>query len=98
MQKLLRLAGHRPFQCQDCPATFCRKPYLDIHLRTHTGERPFECEICLKRFSQRSTLNIHKRIHTGQSRYQNLIRTFIFSKNNKKKMCKGQIILKYGSG
>lgn len=62
-----RAVGNRPFRCELCPAAFCRKPYLDIHQRTHTGERPFECEICSKRFSQRSTLNIHKRIHTGQS-------------------------------
>lgn len=58
--------GSRPFQCEHCPAAFCRKPYLEIHQRTHTGERPFGCEVCLKRFTQRSTLNIHKRIHTGQ--------------------------------
>lgn len=58
--------GNRPFQCDQCPASFCRKPYLDIHRRTHTGERPYGCEICQKRFSQRSTLNIHKRIHTGE--------------------------------
>lgn len=61
--------NHRPFTCEHCPATFCRKPYLDIHIRSHTGERPFECATCLKRFSQRSTLNIHKRIHTGERPY-----------------------------
>lgn len=64
--KKIGTVGNRPFLCDLCPAAFCRKPYLDIHQRTHTGERPFECEICSKRFSQRSTLNIHKRIHTGQ--------------------------------
>ncbi|XP_058462472.1 zinc finger protein 260-like isoform X1 [Malaya genurostris] len=61
--------NHRPFICEHCPATFCRKPYLDIHIRSHTGERPFECITCSKRFSQRSTLNIHKRIHTGERPY-----------------------------
>lgn len=55
----------RPYQCMECPAAFTCKPYLEIHMRTHTGERPFECDVCYKRFTQKSTLNIHKRIHTG---------------------------------
>lgn len=58
----------KPYICQQCPAKFSRKPYLDIHYRTHTGEKPFQCDICLKRFSQKSSLNIHKTIHTVQGR------------------------------
>lgn len=66
MIKKNNLVQGRPFQCVQCPAAFCRKPYLDIHMRIHTGERPFQCELCMKSFTQKSSLNIHKRIHTGR--------------------------------
>lgn len=70
----------RPFQCLQCPAAFTCKPYLEIHIRTHTGERPYQCDLCLKRFAQKSTLNIHKRIHTGmRSQFRNQhIKLFFF--------------------
>uniref|UniRef100_A0A1B0GLC4 C2H2-type domain-containing protein n=1 Tax=Lutzomyia longipalpis TaxID=7200 RepID=A0A1B0GLC4_LUTLO len=78
----------KPYECQQCPAKFSRKPYLDIHYRTHTGERPFECEVCLKRFSQKSSLNIHKTIHTGhKSQFAIHIRTHSAGQNYECNIC-----------
>lgn len=68
----------RPYQCEQCPAAFSRRPYLEIHMRTHTGERPFTCDICLKRFTQKSSLNIHKTLHDGQFNY-NFVNFFFTS-------------------
>lgn len=77
---MIILVQGRPFQCVQCPAAFCRKPYLDIHMRCHTGEKPFECNVCMKRFTQRSTLNIHKRIHSGRCNHS--ISFFIILSNS----------------
>ncbi|XP_028128754.2 zinc finger protein 91-like [Diabrotica virgifera virgifera] len=57
------------YVCSFCDKKFKKKPYLNMHLRTHTGERPHKCHLCDQTFSQRSPLTIHLRKHVGERPY-----------------------------
>lgn len=39
---------HKPFQCQQCNASFCRKPYLDIHMVKFENNRQSNSKSNLK--------------------------------------------------
>ncbi|XP_058462478.1 zinc finger protein 268-like isoform X4 [Malaya genurostris] len=64
-------SGTKPFACTVCEAAFCRKPYLEVHMRTHTANhRPFICEHCPATFCRKPYLDIHIRSHTGERPFE----------------------------
>jgi uncharacterized Zn-finger protein len=61
--------GLRPFQCEQCDATFGHKNLLVEHVRTqHLGERPFLCESCGATFGRKSNLYQHVQMVHEQRR------------------------------
>jgi hypothetical protein len=37
--------GERPYQCEECYATFVYPEHFEKHKRIDTGEKPFRCEV-----------------------------------------------------
>jgi hypothetical protein len=58
-------SGLKPFQCDECEATFVSSAALTSHKRTHSGSKPYQCDKCEISFSHLSSLKIHKRRHMG---------------------------------
>ncbi|XP_071177356.1 zinc finger protein 493-like [Mytilus edulis] len=50
-------------ECSICQKTFCDKPSLRRHYRTHSNCQLYECQICSKSFSRSDTYKNHLRIH-----------------------------------
>lgn len=63
-------SSEQQYLCKYCGKTFRWKPYLQLHIRSHTGERPFVCNICSKGFCKQSHLKEHIRIHTGEKPFK----------------------------
>ena len=55
--------GDRPFECENCEATFLSNNALGRHTLTHSGEKPFKCSQCDKEFSQNCNLKSHEIKH-----------------------------------
>ncbi|KAL3221229.1 hypothetical protein MRX96_029566 [Rhipicephalus microplus] len=64
LQKHIRGAHteERPFLCHLCPAAYCRKSILQVHLMYHNDDRRFACSLCPSKFVVKENLR-HRLTH-----------------------------------
>ncbi|XP_055530428.1 oocyte zinc finger protein XlCOF8.4-like [Wyeomyia smithii] len=60
----------RPFKCEQCDKTYCRKENLRQHQeREHLMIR-YPCDVCGKIFSTKDILSVHRKLHNSDVQYR----------------------------